>query len=154
MYNGKEIKYFSYEYKKITSLEKLYLLPKIHMRLENIPGIPVISNCGTPTGKVSEFLDYHLKAVMQSGRSCIKDSGDFLKKIKTLGSLPENAILVTADAVGFYPSILHEARLQALEETLENKTHKQIYTDKLVKMAQFELKNNLLCFPTNIWYSN
>ena len=44
----KELKYFSYEYKKITNLGKLHLLPKIHKRLENVPGRPVISNCGTP----------------------------------------------------------------------------------------------------------
>ena len=84
----------------------------------------MISNRGTPTEKVSEFLDYHLKPVMQSGRSYIKDSGDFLKKIKHLGSLPENAILVTADVVGPYPSIPHEAGLQALEEALENRNQK------------------------------
>ena len=79
---------------------------------------------------------------MQRGRSYIKDSGDFLKKMKTLGSLPENAILVTADMVGLYPSIPHEAGLQAVEEALENRNHKQIPTDKLLKMAQFLLKNN------------
>ena len=102
----------------------------------------MISKCGTPTEKVSEFLDYHLKPVMQSGRSYIKDSGDFLKKMKNLGSLPENAILVTGDVFGLYPSIPHEAGLQALEEILENRDYKEISTDKLVKMAQFVLKNN------------
>ena len=65
----------------------------------------MISYCDTPNEKVSEFLDYHLKPVMQSGRSYIKASGNFLKKIKNLGFLPENAILVTADEVGLYPSI-------------------------------------------------
>ena len=60
----------------------------------------MISNSGTPTEKVSEFLDYHLKPVMQSGRYYIIDFGDFLKKIKNLGSFPENTILVTADVVG------------------------------------------------------
>ena len=102
----------------------------------------MISKCGTPTEKVSEFLDYHLKPVMQSGRSYIKDSGDFLKKMKNLGSLPENAILVTGDVFGLYPGIPHEAGLQALEEILENRDYKEISTDKLVKMAQFVLKNN------------
>ena len=52
----------------------MYLLPKIHKHLRNVPGRPVISNCGTPTEKVSEFLDYHLKPVMQSGKSYIKDT--------------------------------------------------------------------------------
>lgn len=85
----KELKYFSYEYKKITNLGKLYPLPKIHKKSENVPGRPVISNC-EPTGKISEFLYYHLKPVMQKGFPYIKDSGDFLKKIKNLSSLQEN----------------------------------------------------------------
>ena len=40
-------------------LGEFYLLPKIHKRLENVPGRPVISNCGTATDKISEFLDFH-----------------------------------------------------------------------------------------------
>ena len=42
----------------------LYLLPKIHKRLFDVPGRSVISNCGTPTEKYSELLDHHLKKVM------------------------------------------------------------------------------------------
>ena len=58
---------------KVSNLGKLYLLPKMHKRLANIPGRPVISNCGSGTEKASEFLDYHLKSVMQKGKSYIKD---------------------------------------------------------------------------------
>ena len=42
----KEMKYFMYQYKKITDLGKLYLLPNFHKRLYDVPGRPVISNCG------------------------------------------------------------------------------------------------------------
>ena len=80
--SDKQLKYFTYEYKKATNLGKLYLLPKIHKRLSNVPGRPVISNCGTPTEKTSEFLDYHLKPIMRKGKSYIKDSGDFIKNKK------------------------------------------------------------------------
>ena len=76
----------------------------------------MISNCGTPTKKASDFLDYQHKSVMQSGRSYIKDIEVFLKKIKNLGSLPENVILLTADLVGLYPNIPHKAVRQTLEE--------------------------------------
>ena len=48
-----------------------------------------------------------------------KDSRDFIKKTRDLGSIPENAILVTADVVGLYPSIPHEAGLKALRELLD-----------------------------------
>ena len=89
----KEFKYFTIEFKKATNLGKLNLLPKIHKRLENVPGRPVISNCGTHTEKVLEFLDSQLKPVMQSSRSYIKDSGDFIKKIKNIGAISRDSIL-------------------------------------------------------------
>ena len=91
----------------------MYLLLKIHKRLYNVPGRPVISNCGTPTEKVSEFLDNHLKPVMREGMSYIKYSNDFMHKIRDLKDIPNNALLVTADVVGLYPSIPNEAGLQA-----------------------------------------
>ena len=94
----------------------MYLLPKIHKRLYDVP---VISNCGIPTEKASEFLDNQLKAVIQNGWSYIKDSNDFIKKIKYLKNIPDNALLVISDVVGFYPSIPHEAGLRALKEVLD-----------------------------------
>ena len=53
----KELKYFTYNNKNATNLGKLYFLPKIHKRLFNVPGTPVISNCGTPTKIVSGYLN-------------------------------------------------------------------------------------------------
>ena len=84
----KQLKYFTYKYKKTTNLGKLYLLSKIHKRLSDVPGRSVISNCGTPTEKVSEFLDYQLKPIMQKGKSYIKDSGDFINKISSTFIIP------------------------------------------------------------------
>ena len=40
----KQLKYFSYDYRKATNFGKLYFFPKIHKRLHNVPGQPVISN--------------------------------------------------------------------------------------------------------------
>ena len=147
----KELKYFTYEYKKACNLGKMYLPPKIHKRLSDVPARPVISNCGMPTEKVSEFLDYELKPVMQKGKSYIRDSGHFLEKIKNISALPENAILVTADVVGLYPSIPHQDGLSALKEALENKSVNKIPTENLIKMAEFFLKNNLFEFNRKVF---
>ena len=82
---------------KAANLGKFHFLPKIHKSLINVPGKPVISNCGTPAGKVSEYLDFLFKPIMQDGWSYIKDNRDFLKKTKRLGKIPEGAVPVTAD---------------------------------------------------------
>ena len=73
--------------------------------------------CGTRTENVPEFLDYHLKPLMQSGKSYIKDSKHFLGK-KTLGCVPNNAILVAADVVKLYSSIPYQTVLIPLKNPL------------------------------------
>ena len=114
----KELKYFTIDFKKTTNLGKLYLLPEIHNCLFEVPARPVISNCNTPTEKASDFLDSQFKSVVQEGWSYIKDSGDFIKKLKNIDHIPQNAVMVTADVVGLYPSISHAAGLEALREAL------------------------------------
>ena len=147
----KELQYFTYKYKNTNNLGKMYLLPKIHKRLFDVPGRPVISNCGTPTENVSEFLNHHLQPVMQKGESYIKDTGDFLNKIKNISTIPENPILATADMVGLYSSIPHQAGLEALREALDKrKTHK-VPPGKLVKMAEFVFKNNYFQFSHRVY---
>ena len=112
----KEMKYFVYNYKNASNLGKLCFLPKIQKRLSNVPGRRVISICRTPTEKASEFLYYHLKPVMQRSWYYIKNSEDFIEKIKKISNTPDGANLVTADVVGLYPSIPHQLGLNALEE--------------------------------------
>ena len=108
----KEINFFVYDYKNASNLRKLYFFPKIHKRLSNVPGWPVISNCGIPTKKTSKYLDYNLKTAIQKNWSHIKDSGDLLEKFKKIGNILQDAILVTADVMGLYPSIQHELGLK------------------------------------------
>ena len=82
---------------------RFYLLPKIHKRLHNVPGRPVISNCGFYTENISSFLDHHLQPTAQKVNSFIKDTNHFLRKSKSLEQLPEGAILCIIDVIGLYP---------------------------------------------------
>ena len=104
--------------------------------MENVPGRLVISNCSTPTEKVSEFLDSQLKPIVLSSQTYIR------LKIKNIGTILKDSILVTADVVGLHPSIPHESGLKALEKALDNRTNQKVSTEYLVKMAKFVLKNN------------
>ena len=51
---------------------RFYLLPKLHKRLHDVPGRPVISNCGYYTKNISSFLDYHLQPLAQKVKSYIR----------------------------------------------------------------------------------
>ena len=83
---------------------------------------------------------------MQSGKSYIKDTNDFLDKVRKLKNLPSNSILVTADVVGLYPSIPHDSGLEALDKALESRIQKIIPSEDLIEMASFILKNNFFEF--------
>ena len=108
--------------------------------LHNVPERPVISNCGSPTEKFSEFFDHHLKPIMQKGLSYTKD---FIKNLKNLGTKPFNANLVTVDIVGLYPSIPHETGLRVFREVLNKQDKKPIPAKDMVNMAGLVLKNKL-----------
>ena len=145
-----EPKHFTYNFKKATNLRKLYFLPKIHKRLANVPRRPVISNSGTPTEKISLYLDFLLKPVMQDGWSYIRDTGDFLKKAKCLGKIPEAAILLTADVVGLYPNIPHDLGLQSLRKKLNETGICKVHTEEIISMTEFVLKNNYFEFNEEV----
>ena len=83
---------------------------------------------------------------MQESWSYIKDSTDFINKIGQIGGIPENAILVTAEVLGLYPSIPHKAWLKALKNALDKRKQKHIPTEKVINMVEFVLKNNFFEF--------
>ena len=83
---------------------------------------------------------------MKSGKSYVKDIGDFLEEIKSLGRIPEDAFLVIADVVGLYPRIPHDVGLKALYEKLQERSDKKVPPADLVDMAEFVLKSNFFEF--------
>lgn len=94
----------------------MYLLIKIENRFHDVAGCLVILNCSTPTEKLSEFLDHHLKPIIKAGKSYIEDEGDILEKLKNVGNISFSAILVSADVLGIHSSIFQDVGLQALYE--------------------------------------
>ena len=138
----KEMKYFMYEYKKVTNLGKLHLLPKIHKRLYNLPG----------RKKVSQFLKHYLKPIMQESLSYIKDTGDFLRKVQNMGKIPQDSLLVIADVIGLYPSIPHNAGLKALKVALDCMQNLKLPADMVVQMPEFVLTNNYFEFGQKVFH--
>ena len=84
--NADAIKYFMVRDPKFA---RFYLLPKIHRWLHDVPGRPVISNCGYYTESISSFLDFH-KPLAWEVKSYMKDTNDFLKKLRSLPNLPDD----------------------------------------------------------------
>ena len=107
-------------------LGRFYLLPKIHQRLRNVPGRPVISNSGYYAENISAFLEFCLKPLAQKVKSYIKDTNDFLRKMASLPPLPDDIILYSIDVVCLYPNIPHDEGFIALRKSLESKEDKTV----------------------------
>ena len=113
--------------------------------MHNVPGRPIISNCGFYTANISSFLDYHLQPMAQKMNSLIKDTNHFLRKIKSLGQLPEGPILCTIDAVGLYTNIPHEKGLASHRSFLDARAEKKLTPETLLELAEI-LKNTVFQF--------
>ena len=87
---------------------------------------------------------------MLRGKSYIKDSGDFINKIKNLKNISEGVILVSVDIVGLYLSIPCMASLNALREALHTRENKHIPKDNLLKIVEIALKNNYFEFNCKV----
>ena len=125
---------------------RFYLLPKIHKRLHDVPGRLVISNGGYYTKNISSFLDYPLQPLALKVKSYFKGTNHFLSKLKSLGKLPQGAILCTIDIVSLYPNIPHSEGLNSLRRFLELRDNKQISRDTLIELAEIVLKSNFFVF--------
>lgn len=64
-----------------------YTLPKIH-KPDN-PGRPIVSAINAPTSRMSEVVDDILKPLIKNIDSYIRDTNDFLIKIKNISPVPK-----------------------------------------------------------------
>ena len=87
-----------------------------------------------------------MQPIMRKSLSYFKDSQHFITESRKLGKIPDNAILVTTDVVGLYPSIPNNVGLRALKEALDKREQKKIPTEDVLQMAEFVLKNNFFEF--------
>ena len=76
----------------------------------------------------------------------MKDTNHFLQKIKSLGQLPEGAILCTIDAVGLQHNIPPEEGLALLIKFLDARVETKVTTETLQEQVEIVLKNNIFQF--------
>ena len=99
---------------------KFHTLPKIHKKSN--PGRPVISSIGCHTTNISKYVDHHLQEHVSKLPSYVKDTTDFINKIKDL-TVPDNAILVTMDVSSLYTNIPNDEGIEAVRETLSQNNY-------------------------------
>ena len=87
-----------------------------------------------------------MQSLAQKVKFYIKDTNDFLKKLRSLPNLPDDIILCTVDVVGLYHNIPHDEGLSTLCKRLDGRQEKDVTTSALVELAEVVLKNNIFIF--------
>ena len=108
----------------------------------NHPGRLIISCIGTPTEKISAFVDYVLSPIP----SYIKDTTDFLQQPQILDHIPNNAILVSVDVTSLYTNIPLNEGINSVAKILKLSGHDEYFIDEIKSCIYFILKNNIFTF--------
>ena len=119
---------------------RFYILPKIHKPF--IPGRPICSSNNHPTERISEFVDHHIRKYAISLPSYVRDTQDFINKIKALGPLPEDTLLVTMDVTSLYTSIPNQQGMDAVLDHINDDPTAPIPQRYMEKLMDLILKRN------------
>ena len=146
MYTNGEIEDSVYRYLLDTECKtpNLYLLPKIHKGFP-LKSRPIMSANGSPTEKISKFVDHFLFEPSTHNESYVKDTTHFLKIIRDTGNVPHNSILVTLDVTSLYTNIDINDGLSASKEALNNfRPQRDIHpsNDYLIELLELVLTRN------------
>ena len=85
----------------------------------------MVSSEKCPTEKISAFVDEHLRPIVTKLKSYIKDTSDFVKKIKEMGKVPKDSILVTMDVKALYTNVDHNEGSEAMHEALSGSNRRR-----------------------------
>ena len=115
---------------------RLYFLKKIHKRPHGTR--PIVSSCANATENT-------LQPLAKSLPSYIRDSTDFLNKIKNLRISP-GAILASLDVVSLYTNIPHKEGIASVHKATLESESPRIEAATLAELTRIVLKNNILEF--------
>ena len=121
------------------------------------PTRPIISGSGSITENLGVYVDYHLKQIANKHKSYLQETPDFLRIIEKINqgpNLPENAMLVTMDAIGAYTNIPQDDGTSCLKEALDERIDQTIPSEFISEMMELILWIILLSFEYLSWLMN
>ena len=124
--------------------DRFYLLPKIHKN--NIPGRPICSSINHPTSNISKFVNEHIKKYVPKTKSYLGDTQHFISRLKQLGCISENVLLVTLDVSSLYTNIPNQEGLLAVAEHLRSYPDKQKIRPHLLRLLKLVLHSMSFTF--------
>lgn len=136
---------------------QFYALPKIHkdpltwpQPSKIPPGRPIVSDVNSDSYHIAEFIDHYLAPLATQHPAYLKDTTDFVNKIKHL-NIPQNSLLVTLDVTSMYTNIDNKAGLKTVKDILNYNPQPDRPDEEILQLLQLSLENNDFEFNGK-WY--
>jgi hypothetical protein len=142
------LKQFQYLQAKDSDRERIfYLLPKIHKPKKAWPqtdmpeGRPIVSDCGSESYRISQYIDSFVRPISMKHPAFIKDTYDFISKIRNQ-VIPSNSFLVTGDVSSLYTNMRFDRTLTTVSEAFNKTDMHSKLKGYLLELLEITLKNN------------
>jgi len=125
-----------------------YILPKIHKPPEKWPqpgrmpeGRPIVSDCGSESYRVSQYVDSFIRPISVLHPSYIKDTYDFVDKIRS-ARIPKKALLVTGDVTALYTNMRFDRTIETTRSALRRHPRPDRPDEHLLRLVDVTMRNN------------
>ena len=129
-----------------------YLTYKARKPEKNYPGRLITSGCGSPTERLSQWLEFYLKPLMDMLPYRLQDTSHFLRNIGKFNEVreeqesPPNIIHCSWDIVSMFPNINNELGITSCKEILNNRDSKFPSTECILDALSITLEENIAQF--------
>ncbi len=99
-----------------------YTLPNIHKKnIRPPPGRLILSSNDSPTKRISAFVDHFIQVYVPMMDSYLKDTTENIRKVESIGILPNRTLFVTLDVKSLYTNIPQWKGLAVIHRLLNSK---------------------------------
>ena len=148
-----EATYFKRCLQEPKRVPQFYCTPKVHKK-PKWKTRPIVSCVNSRLGDLAKWVDTQLQKVIHLCPSHLKDSRTYLQQLQTLDTLPDTAIIFSADAVSMYTNINTTHALHTLQQwhALHRAALPEDYPTQMVLDAtRLVMNNNVFQFDDTFW---
>ena len=136
---------------------RFYLLPKIHKPRQKWPqpdrmpeGRPIVSDTGSESYRVAEYIDSFLKPISVQHPSYLKDTYDFVSKVRHQ-CIPSGSFLVTGDVTSLYTNMNHDRILSVVGQAFQRYPNQNRSDRDILDLLDLTLRTNDFVFNNEIY---
>jgi hypothetical protein len=155
MANEKIISHKQLKFLRATEADRqrvFYLLPKIHKPRDKWPqpdrmpeGRPIVSDCGSESYRVCQYIDSFIRPISVRHIAYIKDTYDFVAKVRHQ-QVPIDALLITGDVTALYTNMDIDRIMSATRRALRKYSLPGRPDRQLMELLDLTLRNNDFAF--------